>query len=101
MTFAYPPCSLCPASLPRDDDDVERAKMVRRGQLSRLLFSPQTTGDAALDAQMGDFMAAWQNEAASLAEYEGLEGYGGMPEDMEVSRCGASTPVSPRLLVPL
>jgi len=27
---------------------------------------------------MGEFMTAWQNEAA------GLEGYGGMPEDMEV-----------------
>jgi len=44
----------------------------------------QTTGDAALDGQMGDFMSAWQNEAAGMAEYEGLEGYGGMPEDMEV-----------------
>lgn len=59
--------------------------MVRCAEPSFIAVLPQTTGDVELDAQMGGFMQAWQNEAASLAEYEGLEGYGGMPEDMEVS----------------
>jgi len=45
-------------------------------------LAPQTvnTGDPELDAQMAEFMGAWQQEAAG---FEMGDGYGGMPDDME------------------
>lgn len=48
------------------------------------------TGNPEVDQQMNGFMQAWQQEAAG---FEMGDGFGAMPEDMEVARASRDTEV--------